>query len=73
MGEMIDSTPSYAWPSPMGLALIAYFQQDGASQMGWYERRAALLSARAKFSISRHLYIVYEAAGVDPHARRKSA
>ncbi len=72
MTEMIESVPAFSWPSPMGLQLVAYFQQDGASQMNWYERRAALLSARAKFSIARHLDKIYAVEGIDPY-QRKSA
>lgn len=42
-------------PSMIGLAYVAYYQQQGSKQMPYVDRRAALLSARAKWSIVRSL------------------
>ena len=72
MAEWIENTPRSEWPSTIGLGLIAWFQQDAAKEMDWYNRRAALLGARAKFSIVRHLEYIYAAEGIDP-SKRKSA
>ncbi len=70
MAEYIDSTPSWKWPSVAGLQLVAAFQQAGCESEGWYERRANLLAARAKFSIARHMSKIYLAEGIDPNKRR---
>lgn len=39
--------------SDFGIAVFAGFQQVGAKQLPYLDRRAALLSARAKFAVLR--------------------